>query len=221
MQVEPLRSYAEGGLDLAIWQRFFSGRPTGVVVEVGAARPDYLSMSALFRDRGWRAILIDPNPAYAPLHAAAGQELLLYACSDRDEDDVDFQVVNSHQTAYRGGEVTFESFSALSIKPKYADLKQDLDASTIKVKVRRLDTILEDQGVVEIDVLNVDVEGWELEVLRGLSFERYQPKVLVIENLFKERAYRSFMRERGYRRWKHLPPNEVWVRRDLLPRWPF
>jgi hypothetical protein len=32
-----------------------------VLVEVGAAHPDYLSMSASYRSRGWRIIAIEPK----------------------------------------------------------------------------------------------------------------------------------------------------------------
>ena len=34
-----------------------------------------------------------------------------------------------------------------------------------------------------IDFLSIDVEGHELEVLKGLNFEKYKPKVIVVEYL--------------------------------------
>jgi FkbM family methyltransferase len=48
----------------------------------------------------------------------------------------------------------------------------------IKVNVRRLDTLLAEHAphVRQLDIVS-DVEGWELEVLDGLSFERYRPTV--------------------------------------------
>jgi FkbM family methyltransferase len=161
---------------------------------------------------------IDPNPAYASLYRAKGLELLQYACAEADAEDVDFTVVDSHGEAYNGGEVSYESFSSLGVRGDFATLKPGLDARTIKVKVRRLDSILSRHApsAERIDLLTVDVEGWELEVLRGLDFSRFQPKVVIIENLFLTPAYRSFMRERGYVLWRYLAPNEVWVRPELL-----
>jgi len=32
-----------------------------------------------------------------------------------------------------------------------------------------------------VDVLNIDVEGLELRVLKGLDFKKYRPRVIVIE----------------------------------------
>jgi FkbM family methyltransferase len=129
----------------------------------------------------------------------------------------EFQVVNSHQTPYEGGAVSYESFSALAIKPAYAALKPDLDTRTISVRVRRLDTILREHApeVNEIDVLSADVEGWELEVLAGLDIARYRPKVMILENFLKDRAYVRRLRELGYLLWKRSFPNDVYV----LPGW--
>ena len=204
---------AEGDLDQIVRDRFFPGLAAGVFVDVGAARPDFLSMSALYRTLGWRVIAIEPNPTFCQAHRAAGYEVLEYACSDHDEDDVDFEVVDSHGAPYEGGSVSFESFSALKVKDSYRTLRAELDVQRIKVKMRRLDTILADHApdVSRLDIVAVDVEGWELEVLDGLSLERYQPKVLIVENLFTDATYRWAIRARGYALWHQVGPNDVYV----------
>src|SRR6266849_5886728 len=114
---------AEGGVDGLVAHRFFSG--PGIFVEVGAARPDFLSVSAHFREFGWRVIAIEPIPEFCELQRKAGHEVLQYACGEVDQDGVDFTVVDSHEGAYEDGNVSFESFSSLGIKPSYATLKTD------------------------------------------------------------------------------------------------
>jgi hypothetical protein len=88
---------------------------------------------------------------------------------------------------------------------------------TIPVKVRKLDTILSEYepDLREIDILAVDVEGWELNVMRGLSLKKYRPKIVILENLFKDARYVAFMQTFGYVLWRHLEPNDVYVRSDL------
>jgi len=218
-QAEPrVDGSAEGEVDRIIEERFFAGREHGVFVDVGAARPDYLSVSARFRARGWEVLAIEPNPAYRPHYERRGIEMLEYACGQRDEDNVAFSVVDSHGTAYGAGAVTFESWSSLGIKDNYAALKKDLDVSKINVKVRRLDTIMKLHAphVAHIDVVSLDVEGWELEALSGLDFDRYTPSVLVVENLFGDAGYRAFMKQRNYVLWSVIYPNDVYVRSTLL-----
>jgi hypothetical protein len=56
-----------------------------------------------------------------------------------------------------------------------------------------------------VDLLKVDVEGMEERVLAGNDWERFRPKVVLVEATFPERPERrptnvhSFLEERGYR----------------------
>jgi FkbM family methyltransferase len=204
---------AEGNVDRVVRQRFFRGQDSGIFVEVGAARPDYLSISALYRALGWAVIAIEPNPEFCELHRKRGHEVLEYACGNRDEDGVDFCIVNSHGAEYEGSEVTCESFSSLAIKDSYAKLGSNLDIRKVTVNLRRLDTILRTHApnIHQIDLLSVDVEGWELEVLDGLDFTVYSPRVMVIENMFHDKKYREYMRAKGYGLWRCIGPNDIYT----------
>ena len=85
--------------------------------------------------------------------------------------------------------------------------------SRIEVRVRRLDWILQTHApeLARPDIVSIDVEGWEPEVLRGFSVERYRPQVLSVENVFADIGYRQALRRRGYRLWRHVAPNDVYV----------
>jgi FkbM family methyltransferase len=215
----PRANRAEQDVDLVVRDHFFPERGyRGLFVDVGAARPDYLSVSALYRGLGWRVLAVEPNPEFAALQRRAGAEVLEYACGTRDEDDVEFTLVNQHGQAYEGGQVSYESFSSLGIKKEYAELKKDLDTRKIRVKLRRLETILRQHApeVERIDILSIDVEGWELEVLQGLDLPRRRPRVMVIENLFRSQAYVDALAGAGYRLWRRLYPNDVYVAPDAV-----
>lgn len=64
-------------------------------------------------------------------------------------------------------------------------------------------TILREHGsdLREIDVVCINVERWELEVLGGLSFDLFKPKVLIIENLFLEQGTWTTLRRRVSGAW--------------------
>ena len=210
---------AEKDVDSAVYNEFFSNERLGVLVEIGAATPDYLSIGALFRNKGWRVISIEPNPTFAAKHRELGHEIYEYACADADEDDVDFVIAEGDGLKYLEGNLTAESFSSLGIRGKYRDLLSQLQESftlrTIKVKVRKLDTILSDlKDVTRIDIIAVDVEGWELECLKGFSFGALAAKVAIIENFFHDVRYVDFMKSRGYELWRVLEPNDVYLLRS-------
>ena len=53
-----------------------------------------------------------------------------------------------------------------------------------EVPTRTLNSILDQSEFRDqvIDALSIDVEGHELAVLRSLDFDRYQPRVVIIES---------------------------------------
>lgn len=55
----------------------------------------------------------------------------------------------------------------------------------VKVPTRTLTSILDECQVSEIDLLSLDVEGFELNVLQGLDFNKYRPKYILLEARFK------------------------------------
>ncbi len=209
----------ECDVDLVVQDAFFPDPAyRGTMIEVGAAKPDYLSVSATFRQRAWRVISIEPNPYFCEMQRRHGNYVLQYACGGTDQDDVSFFVVRSDAT-YQGEPVTDESFSSLGVRGQYAEMMKSVPTSMdeIKVKLRRLDTILREHAadLGEVDVVCIDVEGWELEVLSGFSFELHKPKLLIIENLFLDPTYVDYFAQRGFKLWKRLEPNDIFVRHDL------
>lgn len=76
---------------------------------------------------------------------------------------------------------------------------QDLKKSySIQVPARTLESILDDfEQPVKIDFLSLDVEGYELEVLKGLNLKKNKPRYILVEardfddinNYLKEQYY--------------------------------
>jgi len=60
---------------------------------------------------------------------------------------------------------------------------QDLKESySVKVVARTLESILDDLKLpIKIGFLSLDVEGYELEVLKGLNLKKYQPTYILVE----------------------------------------
>lgn len=176
-----------------------------IMIEVGAAGPDYLSQSKPFRNVGCRCIHVEPNPKFAQMYRDAGNEIYEYAISNFDSDDVDFDIVTQNGNY---GLITNESFSSLHVEDDWVVKvssggytgRESLKIETIKVKVRKLDTLLEELQISNIDFLAVDVEGYEMDVIEGFSFLKYRPKAVVLENNISEDQPRfaEYMKVYGY-----------------------
>jgi hypothetical protein len=101
----------------------------------------------------------------------------------------------------------------------------------VVVPDQRLETLLDrhfPEGVGAIDFMSIDVEGSEMAVLRSNDWERYRPRVIVIEVLGKvldnlgESEEIRFLRDLGYVPVSMLYHSVVLVGDDVLlsTHWP-
>jgi FkbM family methyltransferase len=50
-----------------------------------------------------------------------------------------------------------------------------------KIKIEKLDTVLESNYINDVDLLIIDVEGYEENVLKGFTIQKYIPSIVIIE----------------------------------------
>jgi hypothetical protein len=68
----------------------------------------------------------------------------------------------------------------------------------IKIKIRKLDTILKELNITQIDILTIDVEGNEMKVLNGINFNTHRPTVIVLENIGGYFNFNQILEQYGY-----------------------
>jgi FkbM family methyltransferase len=182
-------------------REFFGGARSGFFVEVGANDPHALSQTWHLETLGWTGVLIEPQPDMAAkLVSARAAAVFAAACTSPE---------NAGRTMplYVAGPL-----SSLSRDRMAYGAQPEL---VIEVPTRTLDSILEEAGApAPIDFLSVDVEGHELEVLRGFSFTRWRPRLIVVEDHVEGLAKHWFMQSNGYRLIRRVGHNGWYVPRD-------
>ncbi len=171
----PFISYAQNQEDVIIW-RAFKSVAQGFYIDIGAAHPIWESVTKAFYDRGWHGINIEPNPHF---HAMLEQErprdanlLALAGCESGAR--------NLHIVGQSGLSTAAEESKRL-LEERGHEV-----TSRIESKVVRLDDVLREHNVREIHFLKIDVEGMEVEVLRGCSLQEFRPKIIVVESTVPE-----------------------------------
>ncbi len=177
--------------------KYLSPTPQGVVVDVGAYHPTWLSNSHYFEKLGMRVICIEANPHCIEGLRAERAEVLHYAVAERNEDDVPFNVVRAGH-----GPDGMAGWTALNLSPERRKCVEGL-IETVPVKVRTLDWILQQcLAIAPLDLLLIDTEFGELQVLEGTTLEFWEPKVILAENLNEFgndlNVLRHYLAERGY-----------------------
>ena len=87
----------------------------------------------------------------------------------------------------------------------------DEPAHEFEVPARTLSSLLDEVGAPEVDLLSLDVEGYEAEVLAGLDLGRHAPRFIVVEVDLRAERDRVEALLRG-----HYGPGEQISPSDLL-----
>src|SRR5262245_42846918 len=162
---------------------YFKKRPWGFFVEVGANHPTRRSQTWFLEQKGWKGLLVEPNPVLCEQLRALRPnsqvfEMALASDSEIGEADLHLGVADGHS----------------ALKPQVGTA---LAGKTIRVAVKTLSWVMESTQPKELDFVSIDVEGMELDVLRGFDLRRWQPKLLVIEDfLINHQIHRYRSEER-------------------------
>lgn len=186
-----------------VLMRLFNHRVGGFYVDVGAFHPRlYSNTYFLHRYFGWSGINID----------ASAETVELFNL-ERPED------INVHVgIGLKAGSATLHKFDRPARNTlSEAAVRRQLDkgdtkqVGTEKVKIAPLRVVLEQNlpKNKKIDLMNIDIEGLDLEALESNDWQRFRPRVVTIEDhsllekgMDQSQIYR-FMRDTGYRLSSH------------------
>ncbi len=196
-----------GECDKILREKYFPGiGMKGIMLEVGAGHPDSYSLSKHFRESGWRCICVEPIPHFVESHKKKGNEIYQYACGSENIHSASFEVTK---------EADGMAYSGFEMKQSYYANRNGgkPPSQVIQVEIKTLNTLLSEIMVDHLDLLCVDVEGWELDVMRGFDAGKYNPKVIVLENLRSEAVYGAYMDSIGFKLDMREHPNDIYIRK--------
>lgn len=170
-----LKSYSQEGEDM-ILMRLFEGKSVGFFVDVGAHHPVRFSNTYSFYKKGWNGINIDAMP---------GSMDLFQKLRPRDI-NLEKPISERKQvlTYYMFNEPALNGFSK-ELSEQRNGQGQFFIKATKEIETTTLEEVLDNILPLgkEIDFLSIDVEGFDFMVLKSNNFERYKPKVILIEVL--------------------------------------
>ena len=154
----------------------------GVFIEAGAN--DGMTQSNTYwfeRFRGWRGILIEPVPIMAAACRRNRPRAKVVNSALVSTDDVkSVRMQTANLMAYVSN--SFERPEDEHRHLRNAIEVQHLESvNEIEVPARTLSSILAELRMTRIDLLSLDVEGYEVEVLKGLDTDRHRPCFILVE----------------------------------------
>ena len=189
--------FSQEGEDI-ILRRFFNYKNNGFYIDIGAYHPQRFSNTYKLYTLGWRGINIDATPKS------------MSAFKNLRKEDINIQAAIAEHSKtikfFEFDEGALNTFDELKAK-KIIDRGLYKLINTQILKTQTLEEILDKNLVLGqiIDFFSIDVEGFDLQVLKSNNWEKYKPTVVIIETdilelaLFLNSPEAVFLKELGYK----------------------
>jgi len=173
---------------------FFKDKRDGFYIDVGCFHPLDRNNTYLLYLKNWRGINIDISQFSIDLFNFLRPDDFNLKCAVSEKNKI-------IRTYFQKELSQLSTTDELQAKKAFQG-----KIKTQEVQSYSLDHIIENSKFCnkEIDLLDIDVEGADYQVLLGLNFEKYKPKLICIEihneNLENDVVYK-FLSNKGY---KHI-----------------
>ncbi len=169
------KSYSMDGEDLFIVE-YFRKKNNGFYIDVGCYHPLHRNNTYLLHKNGWSGINID-------IHKFS---IDLFNYLRPDDVNLNYAISNANGMTEMFYQKNLSQLS--TIEEQKAKISFQNNIKKFKIQSLTLDTLLEKINFTDkkIDLLDVDVEGADLKVLKGFTIEKFKPELICIEILEKD-----------------------------------
>jgi len=204
--------YSQHGED-ALLDLIFGDQKEGFFVEVGCIDGRCFSNTLTFEERGWKGMCVEAHAGYIDMLKKNRPNSIVCHCAagEADEDAIFFaNARGSLSTLDKTRETHFQN----NFAPYFSGFEEQ------QIKKARLSTLLDAYQIGEIDILSLDIEGYEVEAMKGLDLSRHCPKVMVIESddSQHEAQLDALILPHGYTKAMKLYANLFYVRDKKLAK---
>jgi FkbM family methyltransferase len=135
----------------------------------------------------WKGVIVEPQTeAFEALKSNYANEPQIILANAAVADHDGFQTLWRLRSGVQGLPAwapqlaSFDRDTVLRHKAQIPNIEEFIEAK--QVRCVTLDTLMRESGLDRIDVLQIDVEGYDYEILKLLDFEKYKPSIIRYEH---------------------------------------
>ncbi len=199
----PNKHFAQFGEDILIGT-IFRDIKKGFYIDIGAYHPFKGSLTYNLYKKGWKGLNIDLSKASIELFQIARPLDININCAIGPENKETFYYENS------------------PIHQQNSLIQQTNNQKKIKINSYTLETVLNKNGFLKVDYLNIDTEGNEIDIIKSIDFDKINPILITLEdNSFiadsKEKLEKiKFMKTNNYELINIIGVTLFFIRKDYL-----
>ena len=164
------KSYSMDGEDIFIVE-YFRKKNNGFYIDVGCYHPIHRNNTYLLNKKGWSGINID-------IHRFS---IDLFNYLRPDDVNLNCAISNKNEVTEMFYQKELSQIS--TIEKQQAKIAFQGNIKKSKIQSLTLDALLEKINFTDkkLDLLDIDVEGADLKVLKGFNIEKFKPELICVE----------------------------------------
>jgi len=204
------RKFSQSGQDAFVIS-YFNNKRNGVFVDIGANDGKTLSNTFyLEKELGWTGICFEPMPAlFNQLDTNRNCIKIMAGVGESNTHRRFTQVVGPANMLSGLSDEYDERHKqriALEVKTRGGSVEE------IEINTVILNEILDANNIVNVDYISLDTEGNEFKIIKTIDFDKFNIKVITIENNYNDTAQTNYIISKGYYMMGKLEADEVFVK---------
>lgn len=179
-----MKYYSQIGQDKYYIENISKGKTGGVFLDVGANDGIFESNTASLEFfYNWKGVCIEANPFLIERLQKNRPSSKVINCAIWDKGgEVEFEITNSNAFGIKGD--LLSRINTLDRNKDYFKHHFEQDRLIVNVKAKTLTEVLSDnfEFPCKIDYMSLDVEGAEIEALKGIDFEKIKIEFMTVEH---------------------------------------
>lgn len=206
--------FSQNGQDFFLDKHIFKGKENGFFIDIGTFAPDFDNATYWFeKNKKWKGLGIEPQIQHVEKWMQTRKNPIIHAAASSESGKANFIVVQHPEV------MNYNAWSGIQTsiaQEKMELLPKETSKSLIEVNTVSVTDALSQINVRDIDLVSIDVEGHELEVLKGIDFKNLNIKCLVIENDILpegDPVIIDFVKSKGYDYIARLTSDDIFIKK--------
>lgn len=167
----------------------------------------------LEKQRNWKGICVEPQPYEFEKLKLNRNCVCVNVAVSNFEGETDFTYVEGYANMLSG---ISDDYNRTHMERIHGEVNHyGGKINTIKVPVKKLQTLLDEHNILEIDFCSIDTEGSEFNIIQSIDFDKTNIKVFIIENNYKETNIQEYLETKNYSLYKKLEWDDVFIKNKI------
>lgn len=178
----------------------FKGYKNGIYVDVGAHDGISINNTLYFeKNNNWTGINIEPiRKVFDKLVSNRPNDININCAVCNNDGETEFLCNVGYTEMISGIKANFDTRHLARLQRE--NMQHGSTTEIIKVNTKRLETILDENNISNINYLSIDVEGAEFEVIKSINFDKVFIDVIGFENNYNDASVPivKYLEDKGF-----------------------